>query len=579
MTTPKDTRALGGTVDLMVGPWVLLRKIGCGAFSEVWKARHNILENRVAAVKIATDSTYVRLLQQEAIAVDRLDHPNVVKVIDVAPFDDLPHLVMEYIDGNALDSIIANKQLDLPRSARIASQVLAGLQHAHDMGIIHHDLKPPNILVGPNDETKLADFGLGKVAVDAHRSMMQSTSMNENEAQALRGTLAYMPPEQVQGLDFDHRIDLYAFGVTWFQMLTGRLPAGRDELPTTHCKELPRACDEIYVLATASLERRATTAAQLLKLVKVVAHPAVEAPGVAVESRGLAMDLGRDSSGLRRITSTGIACEEQLAWAERLGAPVTWQNAFSMAFVLIPPGRFRMGRSNGDATAVEDEMPQEYVEIEAAFYAGVFPVTNQQITYMMGLGPGQTVELETLLRDRAFAPRLRSNHADPLDPCVELNVEDVSIICSVMQRFDGIEYRLPSEAEWEYAARAGSSDPYWWGDPVDASQHAVFGRSSPCPADSHRTNAWGLVDVLGNVAEWTASKYAPLRESAKVEVVPPSHAGNRVVRGGSWASKDEMDLRVSRRVPRHGQVRANWIGTRLVANAKSVVDQLKRESS
>lgn len=116
MSSRQRTCGRTGAVDQLVGSWRLTRLIGQGAFGEVWEARHHVLDNRFAATKIAVEATYVRLLRQEAIAVDCLDHPNVVTLLDVDPYADPPHLVMELVQGASLERVMDFSPIESLRS-------------------------------------------------------------------------------------------------------------------------------------------------------------------------------------------------------------------------------------------------------------------------------------------------------------------------------------------------------------------------------------------------------------------------------------------------------------------------------
>jgi serine/threonine-protein kinase len=225
-------RVLGGRY--LVGPLV-----GAGAMGRVYRAQHLPL-GRTCAIKVirapqpgegarAEDpSAAIARFHVEAVAGGRLDHPNVVRVLDFGsdPDDGLFYLVTEHLEGEDLSDVLdAEGVLPLPRMVAIARQACSGLAHAHERGVVHRDLKPGNLrLVPREDETGrsherlvLLDFGAAQIEPDEGLPRTRPDL----------GTPAYMAPEQVRGARVDGRADVYACGVLLFEMATGRLPFER----------------------------------------------------------------------------------------------------------------------------------------------------------------------------------------------------------------------------------------------------------------------------------------------------------------------------------------------------------------
>jgi len=130
-----------------ISEYVLEERIGSGSFGEVWRARHHVWADQLVAIKIPTDSQYIRNLQREGAAIHGLDHSNIVHARGFDPYADPPYLVMEYVPGTSLRPVIQERKLTAEDSVSIMKQVLAGLSHAHKSGIIHRDIKPENILI------------------------------------------------------------------------------------------------------------------------------------------------------------------------------------------------------------------------------------------------------------------------------------------------------------------------------------------------------------------------------------------------------------------------------------------------
>src|SRR5216110_1005561 len=136
-----------------VGEYILDQKVGGGTFGEVWRAHHHVWVDQLVAIKIPTDSMYLRELQREGVAIHGLVHPNIVRALGFDPYADPPYLTMEYIPGTSLRPLIAAKSLRPEDAVAIMRQVLAGLNHAHTNNVIHRDIKPENILVHERAQT------------------------------------------------------------------------------------------------------------------------------------------------------------------------------------------------------------------------------------------------------------------------------------------------------------------------------------------------------------------------------------------------------------------------------------------
>ncbi len=199
-----------------VGPYEVIARVGAGGMGEVWKARDPRL-NRDVAIKKSQDR-FTGRFQREAFAIAALNHPNVCTLFDVGP----DYLVMEFVEGETLAELIASGPVPLETTLRIAEQIAAALEAAHEKGIVHRDLKPANIKVRPDGSVKVLDFGLAKATEEpelAHDAQTALSSVGQ-----MLGTAGYMSPEQARGQDVDRRTDIWAFGVVVYEMLTGKRP-------------------------------------------------------------------------------------------------------------------------------------------------------------------------------------------------------------------------------------------------------------------------------------------------------------------------------------------------------------------
>ena len=207
-------------VGMTLGGCRLEAVIGRGGMGTVYRAHHEALDKTVAVKVLAPflegDHEYIARFQQEARAAARIEHPNVVQVLNVA-FENGRHFIIQaFVEGESVEQILRRrKRLDAPFAARIVRSVAAGLGALHREGIIHRDVKPANILVGREGSVKLTDFGLARYVAQEKGFTVAGSFM---------GTPEYISPEQAEAKPVDARSDLYSLGVTWFQMLSGKLP-------------------------------------------------------------------------------------------------------------------------------------------------------------------------------------------------------------------------------------------------------------------------------------------------------------------------------------------------------------------
>ena len=215
-----------------LGPYEILAPLGAGGMGEVYRARDTRLDRTVAVKILRTGLSSVPDLrarfEREAKALSTLQHPNICVLHDVGREADTDFLVMEYLEGETLAARLQRKPLSVEESLRIAIEMASALDVAHRHGVVHRDLKPGNIML-TKSAAKLMDFGLAKPQTQrAGRSMrmVSAATMSSpsplTEAGTVVGTVQYMSPEQIQGHDADARSDLFAFGATLYEMLSGR---------------------------------------------------------------------------------------------------------------------------------------------------------------------------------------------------------------------------------------------------------------------------------------------------------------------------------------------------------------------
>lgn len=230
-----DDELIGRTI----ARYTILDKLGEGGMGAVYRARDARLD-RIVAFKVlrpgtAHDAERRRRFVQEARAASALSHPHIVGIYDVDSTDDISYIAMEYVAGVTLDVLIA-RRLRLPDVLKYAVQIADALAEAHALGVVHRDLKPSNVIVTDRGVVKLLDFGLAKLidlgpepGADTRTFHMAPATIEGT----IVGTVAYMSPEQGEGLPIDHRSDIFSFGTLLYEMVSGRRPFHGDTSMST----------------------------------------------------------------------------------------------------------------------------------------------------------------------------------------------------------------------------------------------------------------------------------------------------------------------------------------------------------
>ena len=218
-----------------LGPYEVVALIGVGGMGEVYRARQASLDRDVALkvlpAAVARDADRLARFQREARVLGRLNHPNIAQVFDLQEGDGVTAIVMELVEGDTLDFLLATGPRPLDESIRLAMQICDALEAAHAQGIVHRDLKPANIKVRPDGTVKVLDFGLAKPGSSS--AAAETVTVDATAPGTVLGTVAYMAPEQAKGQDVGPQADIWAFGCVLFEMLTGKRAFGRQTAAET----------------------------------------------------------------------------------------------------------------------------------------------------------------------------------------------------------------------------------------------------------------------------------------------------------------------------------------------------------
>lgn len=370
----------------------LLEKVGGGGMAVVYKAKCKLL-NRFVAVKVLkpefnNDEEFVKRFIIEAQAAASLSHPNIVSIYDVGHEDNSHYIVMEYIDGTTLKEYVAQKGvLTWKEAVNIAIQVCSALENAHRNHIVHRDIKPHNILLTRDGVAKVTDFGIARAATSSTITMVGSTI----------GSVHYFSPEQARGGFTDEKSDIYALGVTLYEMVTGKVPFDGDTPvavalkhlqvdatpPAVSNPDVPRGVNDIIMKAIEKEqnERYQTASDMLENLYRVLKEPGgafvVANNGSESFATKRVNAIGSDKSSQGRSNGVNLDEKEDDIVQKKKDKRAVWLAVgFSSLIILITIGAFIYGMnmiikpSHNDQTedktsyTVQDYKGKAYDEIK-----------------------------------------------------------------------------------------------------------------------------------------------------------------------------------------------------------------------
>jgi len=562
---------------ILAGRYRIVRELGRGAMGTVYLAADQKLDDRPVAIKmpaavLARNPRAVQALKEEALRAMEVVHSGVVTLRSFEETGEGVFLVMDYIEGRTLEDLLAErKTLPEDEILRLFRPIADAIDYAHTRKVIHRDVKPSNILIDKDGLPHIADFGIAREMKDTYtRTTGKTTS----------GTLPYMSPEQLCGQDPAPAQDIYSLAATMYECLVGHPPFYRGDLPHQIMTLAPARPDMTGPLVDAIMaglskqpQDRPTSCCAMIVRASGTPHPAFGHPLPQGERGKITLSLDGRGEGVRVTPSPAkptrhlvpilaflsiLAAVGIYAWMESRTAPppppkpavitptpqpkpietpvappkpavvtptpqpkpvetppappkeitLDLGGGVTMKCVLIPAGTFMMG-----------EGPKQHeVTISKPFYVGVTEVTQAQYEAVMGTNP--------------------SNFKDATNPVEMVSCNDATEFCKKLPEKTRQAVRLPTEAEWEYACRAGTATAFSFGDTDSAlGDYAWYNANSggtTHPVGQKKPNAWGLFDMHGNVWEWCADWYGDYPGGAVTDPTGPASGGQRVLRGGAW---------------------------------------------
>jgi len=620
------------------------RMLGQGGMGSVFLSTDTTINRKIAIKFINPElwqrrAAYLRFIREANVCLD-LTHNHIIRVYNLEEWQGQAFLTMEYLDGISLRMLMhqLKKQksaLDWGRCRSILRQMLEAMEYAHSKGVVHRDLKPGNIMLARDPDgthrVVVMDFGLARREEDDAEAKTRIGSS--------LGTPEYMAPEQaISAAQVDARADLFSVGAIAYEMLTGRVPRGKLELPSKLTAGLPEGVDEwVFKALEHDVEKRFQSAHEMgleLKQIGRVRRTVELVSSTGSKSAGLETPSASDSSPSEMksrdssVLDMGSALDEfasaddilQMAGASSFPEPshaprrrqpsafaqmlptiakygaivvvlglIGWGlaavvqsissrssrssaaavapsvvsktpgakplpaigehftetiNNLDIEMVWLPDGKFTMGN-----TATPEDM-QKLFQLDPQLVSDEYPAAEVSLTgFWMSKTEVTFKQYKTFLEKaqnpfiRGFGPEhpdLTGKVLDPNAPVTYVRWKDADAFTQWLIRITGKYYRLPTEAQWEYACRAGTNTQFSFGElPGKLDEYGWYDTNSQGqahPVAQKKPNAFGLFDMHGNVIEWCHDYYTEHFYDTRDPVNPENIAVMpfRSTRGGSY---------------------------------------------
>ena len=504
----------------------IIRELGKGGMANVFLASESRFNLKVAIKVLNREYFHNQTIRKrffaEAMSMARMNHQNIVKVVDFIDDGDWAAIIMEYVDGESLKELIKRKgRLSDQEIKGFLLQILEALDYVHENKLVHRDIKPSNFMIDGKGKVKLMDFGIAK-------------NLDENSAEhtltgtgMLLGTPMYMSPEQIaETKSVAPQSDIYSLGVVLWQMVTGQKPYDTNFLTTVQLwrkieldpLELTSThWDRIILRATEKdpTKRFNTCREWILNIIELEDFP---------------------ESGDEMPTIEGDELEDETIVDEPNPLKECFVDDLGIEFIYVKGGNFTMGSNRG----LENEKPAHEVTVNQ-FYMSKYPITQDQWQKLMNGNPS----------------RFKKNGIDCPVEMVSWH-ECQNFIGNINRRLKS-SYRLPTEAEWEFAAKGGclsigniysgsnDIDEVSWFEKsrIQNEELNLFSKFKILIRKKHlgthsvgkkKANELGIHDMSGNVWEWCSDIYGSYQSSNQTNPKGPTKGKERVIKGGCWES-------------------------------------------
>ncbi len=513
----------------------VLHQIGQGGQATVYRAMHESTR-RPVALKVLNGGAWLDArrrarFDREAMIMASLDHPNIIKIVDRGRTTNSAfYIAMEYVDGWSLDEFAKDREVNDPDHPQqlliVLSKVARAIHSAHLAGVIHRDLKPSNIRVDRHGEPRVLDFGLAHSEQDEDRQITATGHWI--------GSIPWFSPEQAaKGENHTSpQTDIYSLAVVVYQCLLDAFPydvtgAMKDVLQRiAHTRPaIPRKRGSASTYVSSDLEavllkalakkpeNRYRSAEEFADDLECVANR--QRPKSAVQ-RSVFWTVLLSISMVLGVLGLSVALMYGMSSAPSQDLP-RFTNSFEMTFVKVRPGKFWMGSPTYERGRASDEL-RHSVTLTRPFWLGTTEVTRKQFATVMGKAMPRTEEASL--------------------PMTEVSWANAETFCRRLSELDVRAYRLPTEAEWEYACKLGSP----LGSEKNLGMRAwSFSNAKGVlhPVASKQPDELGLFDMLGNAMEWCYERpydysFAPATDP--MGPPPTTQQASAIVRGGSAAS-------------------------------------------
>ena len=476
----------------------LLERLGSGGFATIWKGidrkRHELVAIKVLHGQHVDDRSRRERFFRGARRMAALQHQGIVRVLEENLEDEHYHFfVMEYLGGKDFQHAVLHNLISVSERLNIICAVGKALQYAHEQGVIHRDIKPANIVLDVQGRPRLTDFDLVRA---------QDSAAFTRFGGAL-GTWGYAAPELMfKPQDADDSADVYGLGMTAVFALNGA------DLPPDILRDASSFIERLDISLTIKKVLQRAVEWEAKKRFASVAE-FCEALAEAGKSPFPEPIVGKIPSQLPQMHQPGL--QDKL----KDGSPAT-------KMVCLPGGTFTMGENKSPHG---DEKPAHEVSV-GTFSIGQYPVTFEEYDRFC----------EATSREKPDD----SSWGRGTRPAIYVSWEDAAAYCEWLSQQTGAHYRLLTEAEWEYACRAGSVTRYSFGDdkqPLgDYAWYSENAEGKTHPVGEKRSNDWQLYDMNGNVWEWVQDWYSKnyYQEGPRENPSGPQTGSGRVIRGGGW---------------------------------------------